>query len=81
MKIMSDGEFFILKLIAVASFIYFVVSLLIKIPKDNNTIYPEVIIDTVTITDTVYKTDTVTLWKSPKNDTVYITKKDTSSIW
>lgn len=81
MKIMSDGEAFILKLIAVVSFICFVAFLFIKIPKDNNTIYPKVIIDTVTITDTVYKTDTVTLWKTPKNDTVYITKKDTSSIW
>ena len=77
MKIMSDGEAFILKLIAVVSFIFFVVFLFIKIPKDNNTIYPEVIIDTVTVTDTIYQIDTVTVWKQSKPDTVYITRNDT----
>jgi hypothetical protein len=78
---MSDGEAFILKLIAVASFICLIVLLFVKLPKNDNTQYPERIIDTVTVRDTVYKTDTVTLWKPSKTDTVYITKKDTSSIW
>lgn len=77
MVIMSDGEAFGWKMTAVVCFVVLIIMLFVKSPKNNCEQYQEPIIDTVMISDTIYQTDTVTIWKRSKPDTVYIMRNDT----
>ena len=77
MVVMSDGEAFGWKMTAIVCVISLIILLFVKSPKNDSERYQETIIDTVMITDTIYQTDTVTVWKQSKPDTVYIMQNDT----
>lgn len=74
---MSDGEAFAKNLALIVCFIILAILLFIKTLKNNGSQCQDGIIDTITVIDTVYQTDTVTVWKQSKPDTVYIIKNDT----
>ena len=74
---MSDGEAFGWKMTAFVCIVVLIILLFFKSPENNCDQYQETIIDTVMISDTIYQTDTITVWKRSKPDTVYIMKNDT----
>lgn len=77
MVIMSDGEAFGWKMTAFVCIVVLIILLFVKSPKNDCEQYQERIIDTVMVSDTIYQTDTVTVWKQSKPDTVYIMRNDT----
>ena len=77
MIVMSDAEAFGWKMTVFACIIVLIILLFVKVPKNDCEQCQETIIDTVMVSDTVYKTDTVTVWKQSKPDTVYIITNDT----
>ena len=77
MVVMSDGEAFGWKMAVIVCVISLIILLFVKTPKCNYIEPIDNIIDTVTVTDTIYQIDTVTVWKQSKPDTVYITRNDT----
>ena len=77
MVIMSDGEAFGWKMTVFVCIVVLIILLFGKSPKNDCEQYQERIIDTVMVSDTIYQTDTVTVWKQSKPDTVYIMRNDT----
>ena len=77
MVVMSDAEAFGWKMAVFACIIVLIILLFVKVPKNNCEGYQETISDTVMVSDTIYQTDTVTILKQSKPDTVYIIKSDT----
>lgn len=77
MVVMSDAEAFGWKMTVFACIIVLIILLFVKSPKNDCEQYQETIADTVMVSDTIYQTDTVTVWKQSKPDTVYIIKNDT----
>lgn len=74
---MSDGEAAGWKIASVLFAILFLVGLFIYKPSNAIETVSECDNDTIVVTDTIYQTDTVTVWKQSKPDTVYIIKNDT----
>lgn len=77
MVVMSDAEAFGWKMTVFACIIVLIILLFVKVPKNDCEQYQETISDTVMVSDTIYQTDTVTVWKQSKPDTVYIITNDT----